>query len=169
MQEGKNFQNSRGATVIADTNEHLDKEMWGLLEDLRVQNRLLLEENSALRTLPPVPPEEEQNLLYEVDKLKQQLKVALESKASEINEDNLRLLNTFVEVRASQEVPAYRMLALYGTIQVVPQLVIWFDVSSPATCTSVLLRGRHLCYLSIGRATCTSAQLLLYLSHASCT
>lgn len=87
--------------MIPDTNEHLDKEMWGLLEDLRVQNRLLLEENSALRTLPPVPPEDEQNLLYEVDKLKQQLKVAMESKASEINEDNLRLLNTLVEVRGT--------------------------------------------------------------------
>eukprot|EP00884_Botryococcus_braunii_P005773 jgi/Botrbrau1/15197/Bobra.0149s0058.1 len=96
--------------VILDTNEHLDKEMWALLEDLRVQNRLLLEENSALRKMPPMPPEGEASLQFKVDMLKQQLKTAMESKASDINEDNLRLLNTLVEENRGLEEQVHHLL-----------------------------------------------------------
>ncbi len=85
--------------VRADTGEVLDRDMWALLEDLRIQNRLLMEENSALRMAPPLPPEgDPDSMACQVEQLKRQLATVMESKAAEINEDNLRLLNTLTEV-----------------------------------------------------------------------
>ncbi|KAK9804799.1 hypothetical protein WJX72_006132 [[Myrmecia] bisecta] len=113
--------------VSADTGEELDPEVWRLLEDMKEQNGRLLAERDRLNaqladTLMGVAPApapvakeasaleaENQRLATEAEQLRLQLEAVMESKAAEINDDNIRLVNQLTQENAKLEADVLRL------------------------------------------------------------
>ncbi|KAK9795919.1 hypothetical protein WJX73_003637 [Symbiochloris irregularis] len=84
--------------VVLDSKDEVDKELWFTVEDLHAQNTQLLAQVNKLKEaqgLQGTPARD--GATGDVDQLRRQVAALTESRAAEINEDNIRLINQLSE------------------------------------------------------------------------